>query len=72
MKENIPMIDPEKKLFLDKLATYSQLSDIQSKIVGSTSDRRRLKADRRKLRTYIANDRRSGIVDRRKSKQKDF
>jgi len=36
----------------------------QGKIIDF--DRRRSKAERRKLHTYLANDRRSGIADRRK------
>jgi hypothetical protein len=69
MDKNRHMIDPEKKPFFDKLASYSKLSDYQSQIVGITYDRRRGNDDRRKLHTFIANDRRSGIADRRKQIQ---
>ena len=33
------------------------------------TEKRRAAKDRRKINTYIANDRRSGIADRRKSKK---
>jgi hypothetical protein len=66
MEQNRHMADTEKKPFFDKLATYSKLSDDHSnKITGVTYDRR-VNKDRRKLHTFIANDRRSGIADRRK------
>ena len=68
MEQNRHMADTEKKPFFDKLATYSKLSEDQSKITGATYDRR-VNKDRRKLHTFIANDRRSGIADRRKKKQ---
>ena len=69
MDKNRHMIDPEKKPFFDKLASYSKLSDYQSQIIGIAYDRRRDSDDRRKLHTFIANDRRSGIADRRKQIQ---
>lgn len=43
------------------------LSERESKVVPF--DRRRARADRRKLRTFLARDRRSGLADRRRRGQ---
>ena len=48
--------------FPDHMGLRENLS--QGKIIDF--DRRRLKTERRKLQTYLAKDRRSGIADRRK------
>ena len=57
------MTDHVRKMLLKKISLYS----IQSQSKEPSIERRNSIEDRRRLYTYIAKDRRSGIADRRKN-----
>jgi len=64
------MADNVKKMLPDKISQYSKDLYIQSQSKEIPTERRRSIEDRRKLYTYLAKDRRSGIADRRKYQRK--
>ena len=55
-----------RSLFLEKLAVYSEVRPEKHPFNLIKKPDRRVIEDRRKSFTFIANDRRSGIADRRK------
>lgn len=58
--------DNVRKLLLKKISLYGKDLYIQSQSKETLTERRRSAEDRRRLYTYIAKDRRSGIAERRK------
>ena len=55
-----------RSLFLERLAVYSEIHPEHRSFSCIKGTDRRLTIDRRKYFTFIANDRRCGIADRRK------
>ncbi|HSN24371.1 MAG TPA: hypothetical protein VLS45_09460, partial [Methylomicrobium sp.] len=53
-------------LILKRLSEYSNLDDLHFYPSCHHKDRRFTNSDRRQCHTYLANDRRSGLADRRK------
>jgi hypothetical protein len=64
------MTDSVRKGLLDKILFYGKDLYIQSQSLESHTERRRSIEDRRRLPTYIAKDRRSGVADRRNTKKR--
>jgi hypothetical protein len=60
------MADYVNKTLLEKISFYSKYPFAESQSPETSTERRRNIVDRRRLHTYIAKDRRSGIADRRK------
>jgi hypothetical protein len=54
-----------EKQYVRKLGFYRQVLTAADRANVLAFDRRRVKADRRRMHTYLARDRRSGIADRR-------
>lgn len=63
------MTDSVRQMLLDKISLYGKDLYVQSQALETRNERRRSIEDRRRLHTYIAKDRRSGIADRRNTKK---
>jgi hypothetical protein len=61
--KKVTMTDHVRKMLLKKISLYG----VQSQFKESSIERRKRIEDRRRLFTFIAKDRRSGIADRRKN-----
>ena len=64
--KGVPRMKTARSLFLERLAMYSEVHPEHWSFNSFKGTDRRSTIDRRKYFTFIANDRRSGIADRRK------